>query len=139
MKLLILIPLLFLSFKASAGSMADESNRNRLELMKTILTSAEGLKIIESYGAKGFVFDGMNWENSFVMDVSYYNLRFKKFDMEVIEKSGKKTFIMITKTCDHVVTLKSNTIIGDKALKCKDEKAPVFQSGGRVKNPGQET
>lgn len=115
---------------ARAGSIADGVNRERVNMMKSILESSEGQKIIENYGAKGFVFDGMNWVNSFNVDLRYYNLRFKKFDMEVLEKNGAKTFIMITKTCDHAVTLRNGTIVGAKPVKCEDEKAPVFKSEG---------
>jgi len=104
----------------AASNAAVATNNDRLNLMTEILSSNSVVDLLNDYGNKNFVFDGMNWVNSF-SDLKIYKLKFKKFTLQIVED----TFIMTTTTCDHLVFLKFGKFVGDKEKACKESQTII--------------
>lgn len=125
MKTLVPILMSFLMTPAFAAEpMAVSVNRERLVLMQKILDSAVTRNLLKTYGEENFVFDGMSWVNTFD-SFRYYDLSFKKFDLEVVEKDGQKEFMLVSLTCRHQIIVKSDQIQQGAVKGCQRSVEPM--------------
>ncbi|HRO67928.1 MAG TPA: hypothetical protein PL182_10225 [Pseudobdellovibrionaceae bacterium] len=94
-------------------------NQERLAVMLKILNSPAANDLLLKYGEESFVFDGMNWVNTFDSMFRYYDLNFKKFEVESVEKDGVKKIAMTAVVCRHQVIVKGDKVTQGPLRGCK--------------------
>ncbi len=120
------ILILIFSLTGIANGAATDANKERMALMNVVLNSEELVKLVGEYGRDGFVFDGMNWLNTYD-NFRYYNLTFKKFNLQGSEKEGQRIYTSITTTCHHRVTLKSGLVASIDPTGCSEERQSISE------------
>ncbi|MGE0526437.1 MAG: hypothetical protein AB7G93_09040 [Bdellovibrionales bacterium] len=127
MRVLIVTMILVFSGHAFAESTASIVNQERAVLMTQILQSKAVEALLQEYGRDTFLFGGMSWVHTPYPDLRYYNLFFRKSDVEVSGESYGRTFTETVTSCTHQVVVKNGEVIGGERIGCSNRKFSVSE------------